>query len=245
MDSANQDPRQEIRGRFDRRIRVVAVPVRCLRLAVSPDGTSLFCQAGIWPDLSPCVPCLTSFPLLIHLGIKAVMALLWGVLTVSPIVSSSPTPHIPVIDPVSISSPWTGFAGTAVVSGLDGGFSQRPGENVSAQGCLGGMMDQGPQRDLGVLQCPAWQLAGLWCLEGTLCRRTSVKPAIGQFSFASDGLWCGEEQSAGQHLCWTASGPHRKVSDGTQGVWAHTLCVPGHLFLVWVGLNGTLSQWLS
>ena len=35
------------RGRFDRRIRVVAVPVRCLRLAVSPDGTSLFCQAGI------------------------------------------------------------------------------------------------------------------------------------------------------------------------------------------------------
>lgn len=164
MDSANQDSRQEIRGWFDRRIRVVALPMRCLRLAVSPDGTSLFCQAGIWPDLSPCFPCLTSLPPPHSFGHQGSNGSLVGVLTVSPIVSSSPTPHIPVIDPLSISSPWIGFAGTAVVSGLDGGFSQRPGENVSAQGCLGAWWTKGPEETW--VSCSAlpgsWLDYGVW-----------------------------------------------------------------------------------
>lgn len=150
-----------------------------------------------------------------------------------------PTPHIPVIrssvNKLSLnwlcrgsSGKWTRWR-----------FSPEAWGKCLCPGLPGGMMDQGPQRDLGVLRFPAWQLAGRLCLEGTLCRRTSVQPAVGQFSLASDGLWYGEEQSAGQHLCWTA-GPHRKVSNDTQ-----TLCVPGHLFLVWVGLSGTVSQWLS
>lgn len=245
MDSANQDSWQEIRGWFDRRIRVVALPMRCLRLAVSPDGTSLFCQAGIWPDLSPCFPCLTSVPPPHSFGHQGSNGSLVGGPHSIPHSFQLPHPPHPCnrssVNKLSLnwlcrdsSGKWTRWR-----------FLPEAWGKCLCPGLPGGMMDQGPQRDLGVLQCPAWQLAGLWCLEGTLCRRTSVQPAIGQFSFASDGLWCGEEQSAGQHLCWTASGPHRKVSDGTQGVWAHTLCVPGHLLLLWVGLNGTLSQWQS